>query len=234
MAINIQAKNDVSYLFSSLGSGAKSVAGSDFLSQYASIKNGSYGKLMKAYYAGKDNLPAQSGLQKNENGTDSKLYAKISTGTDALKDSADALLAKGSKDIFSKDSEAVYGAVKSFVENYNSVVDSAGDSGDNTVIRRATAMVNGSIANMKSLSAIGISVKENGLMSIDKESFMKADMSKVKSLFQGNGSYGYQVSAQASLIHYAAESAADKGSAYTIKGTYNSGFSNGNLFNSYF
>ena len=49
--MNIHEKQDVSFLFGSLGSGAASVAGSNFLSDYAAIKNGSYGKLMKAYYA---------------------------------------------------------------------------------------------------------------------------------------------------------------------------------------
>ena len=48
MSINIQAKPDMSFLLSSLGSGAAGVAVSNFLSDYASIKNGSYGKLMKA------------------------------------------------------------------------------------------------------------------------------------------------------------------------------------------
>ena len=38
MSINIQAKTNVSYLFSSLGNGASGVAGSNFLADYASIK----------------------------------------------------------------------------------------------------------------------------------------------------------------------------------------------------
>ena len=41
MSITIQAKTDYSFLFSSLGSGAAGVAGSTFLLDYASIKNGS-------------------------------------------------------------------------------------------------------------------------------------------------------------------------------------------------
>ena len=44
MSINIQAKTNVSYLFSSLGNGASGVAGSNFLADYASIKNGEYTK----------------------------------------------------------------------------------------------------------------------------------------------------------------------------------------------
>ena len=52
MGINIQMRNDYSYLFSSLNTSKTGSAGNlSFLSDYAAIKNGSYGKLMKAYYA---------------------------------------------------------------------------------------------------------------------------------------------------------------------------------------
>ena len=47
IGIDVSAlKTDYSSLFSSVGSGS-----GNWLADYASIKNGSYGKLMKAYYA---------------------------------------------------------------------------------------------------------------------------------------------------------------------------------------
>ena len=49
MSANIQARTNASWLFSGLGSSAGTAAGSNLLSDYASIKNGSYRKLMKAY-----------------------------------------------------------------------------------------------------------------------------------------------------------------------------------------
>ncbi len=57
MSINVNAKNDYSFLFS--GMSGSSGANLNFLSDYASIKNGSYGKLLKSYYgAGKDSSTA--------------------------------------------------------------------------------------------------------------------------------------------------------------------------------
>ena len=50
MSINIQAKTNYSFLFSGLSSTASNAASSNWLADYASIKNGSYAKLMKAYY----------------------------------------------------------------------------------------------------------------------------------------------------------------------------------------
>ena len=46
--INVDSRQDYSYLFQGLSGG--SMGNLNFLSDYASIRNGSYGKLMKAYY----------------------------------------------------------------------------------------------------------------------------------------------------------------------------------------
>lgn len=257
MSINIQAKQDFSFLFSSLGTGAAGVAGSNFLSDYASIKNGSYAKLMKAYYGGNAN-DSVNAIAKSQSSSNTKLteaesrkYAQVQTTSDALKESADALLAAGSKSLFNQidittkdkdgnettekgyDVESIYKAVNNFVKNYNSVINAVDETDSSTVLRRAGNMLNSTTAHLKSLLAIGISVNADSTLSLDKDAFMKADMSKVKSLFNGNGSYAYNVSAQASLINYAADRELSKGPSYTFNGAYSSNFSNGNLFSSY-
>lgn len=257
MSVNIQVKQDFSYLFSSLGSGAAGVSGSNFLSDYASIKNGSYAKLMKAYYGGNTNDSVNAIAKKQSSSSklteaESKEYAQVQTASDALKDSADALLATGSKSLFKQidittkdedgnettekgyDVESIYNAVNNFVKNYNSVINAAGETDSSTVLRRTANMLNSTTAHLKSLLAIGISVNADSTLSIDKDAFMKADMNKVKSLFNGNGSYAYNVSAQASLINYAADRELSRGTSYTFNGSYSANFSNGNLFSSYF
>ncbi|MGN0167219.1 MAG: flagellar filament capping protein FliD [Acetatifactor sp.] len=257
MSINVHAKTDVSYLFSSLGSGAAGVAGSNLLADYASIKNGSYAKLMKAYYSENTSDSVKS-VAKSSNisasGTylskeESRKYAQVQTTSDALKESADALLEKSlftQKDITVKnedgtettekgyDTDAIYKAVNSFVTNYNATVKAAAETDDSSVSRRTANMENATVSNTKALARVGITVGEDGTLSLDKDTFEKADMSKVKSLFNGNGSYGYQVSAQASLINYAADNVINKGSTYTGNGSYSANFSNGNLFSTYF
>ena len=261
MSINIQAKPDMSFLFSSLGSGAAGVAGSNFLSDYASIKNGSYGKLMKAYFGGSANSSVKS-IAKNSSadktggtGTtalskeDTKAYNKVQTSTDALKNSADALLATGSKSVFAKkdittkdengvettvkdyDRDAIYSAVNSFVTNYNALVTATDKVDDNAVERRTATMLNETTSNLKSLLAVGISINGDGTLSLDKDDFMKSEMTTVKSLFNGNGSYAYKVSTQASMINYAAENAVSKGYSYTAAGKYGTGLGTGNLYN---
>lgn len=260
MAINIQMKQDVSYLFSGLNSNnnnyTNSLLGGNWLSDYASIKNGTYGKLMKAYFSTDAGEEVSKLAKKNEAISvteESKATAKVQTTSDALKESADALLETGKdslfvqKDITTKDEngvesttrgydvEGIYKAVNSFVSNYNAVLTAAGDSGNSTLENRATGMVNDTIASLKSLKNIGITMNENnGILTLDKETFMAADMDSVKKLFNGTGSYGYDISTEASMLNYAAQRVANSSSSYTATGQYSTGFGSGNLFESWF
>ena len=254
MSINIQAKTNYSFLFSGLSSAASNAASSNWLSDYASIKNGSYGKLMKAYYAkdsGDSKTAASTITKKDTTDTAKKALAKVETATDALKESADALLATGKKDLFAQkdittkdengvetttkgyDTGAIYNAVNSFVKNYNSVMAAVDDVSDTTVNNRTESMGNTTIANSKQLAKIGITMKNDGTLSLDKDTFMKADMNTVKNLFQGNGSYGYRVSAQSSMINFAADHASTRSSLYTGTAGYTGTYNAGNLFSSY-
>ena len=72
MSINIQAKTNYSFLFSGLSSSASNALSGNWLADYASIKNGSYGKLMKAYYAkdSGDSKTAASTITKKDTATD--------------------------------------------------------------------------------------------------------------------------------------------------------------------
>lgn len=258
MSININFKTDYSFLFSSLSankSGGSSL--STFLSDYASIKNGSYAKLMKAYYAENSSSEVKSlaksrTVKNTATQEDAKKLNKVQTTTDALKESADALLTTGSKSVFAQkditttdenglettkkgyDVDAIYSAVSNFVSDYNSVISAVDNADVDTVTSRAQSMVNQTSYNEKALNKIGITMNDDGTLSLDKDVFKKADMGSVKSLFNGSGSYGYQVSAQASMINYSADRAASKAVTYTGSGTYNSFLNTGSVYNSYF
>ncbi len=236
ISINVNTKQDYSYLFSSLNK-SDSTGMSSLLGDYASIKNGSYGKLMKAYYKG--NAKDEVNTLAKKNSTDVKQtqevknLTKVSANTDALKTSADKLLEKGSDSVYEKSAEDIYQAVSDFVKDYNSVVSSAEDINDSLTINRVGSMESNTTLYAKQLANVGITVKSDNTLAIDKDAFLQADMKQVQSLFQGAGSFGYQTSAQASLIDYAADHAANQNSTYTQSGLFNSS-STGNLFNSYF
>lgn len=236
--MKINSRQDVSYLFS--GMNKASSMNTSWMTDYAGIKNGSYGKLLKAYYSEtpKDEIKslAKNTHDKTVSTQEKKTLTKVMSATDSLKDSADKLLATGNKSVFGKEDtnkEAVYSAVSDFVKNYNSTMNAASESGTSSVVNRAGSMANNTTVNSKMLSAVGITINSDRTLSLNKDTFMEADMNKVKGLFQGNGSYGYQTSAQASLLNYAADTAASKTNTYTGNGTY-SNYDSGALFDRLF
>ena len=254
MAINIQAKTDYSYLFSSLSSNKSGGANLNFLSDYAMIKNGSYAKLMKAYYNSDSNDTVKSiaGNKTAVTDADKKALTKVQSAADALKESADALMEVGKDSVFNKksvtatdkngvetttqeyDVDKIYKAVKNFVDDYNDVVKAVDDAGNEKVTNRAVSMANATGSNENLLGKMGITINEDATLSIDEKAFKAADMSTVKSLFNGTGSFGYRVSAQASMIDFAADSEASKNNTYTVNATLDTTGSVGNLFSTYF
>ena len=113
--MNINLKTDYSMLFSSLSSNASAkTSGSinfygNFFADYASIKNGSYGKLLKAYYTKQSDETTSETSSANKYSSKAgastsldtaETLAKVQKSTDKLKESADALLETGSDSVF--------------------------------------------------------------------------------------------------------------------------------------
>lgn len=238
--INNYNSTDYSTLFSSLTGSSSSTSGStsnNILSDYASIKNGSYGKVLKAYYAKQDSSSESSSM---ENDTAKNLNT-IQAATSTLTKSTDALLANGAKSLFTKkeitadyDRAAIYNGLKSFVESYNSLINSAGDSSNSSILRQTVSLVKNTIANEKMLSSVGITINKDNTLSIDESNCKKANINDLTSLFSGSGSFASQVSAKASSIAFYAKNAANGVSTYTSAGSITpSSTSSGNLLDDY-
>lgn len=255
ISINVGMKQDYSYLFQSLSSSSKNGIGNlNFLSDYASIKNGSYGKLMKAYYAKDANDDVKSLATSKANRStstaadDAKTLSEIKGAADGLKESADKLIDKGTDSLFKKvdieskdengvatttkgyDTNAIYSAVSDFVKDYNSMLSEGGSSETKNIQNKMNSLVGITSANENLLSQVGITVGEDNTLSIDEKAFKSADMTTVKSLFNGSQSYAYRVSAQASLIDFAAETESAKANTYTSAGNYGNAYMSGSIF----
>ena len=133
MNINLSGlKQDYSFLFSGMNSSKNSSSNlftSVNLSDYNSIKTGTYGKLLKAYYKKddtedkKDTTSKKPTTNKVEEASVKELK-EVQTEANGLRDSATALMQKGSKSVFKdEDMKKVYSAVSDFVSDYNSVVE---------------------------------------------------------------------------------------------------------------
>lgn len=250
---------DYSILFSSLSTSKStnslSLTGSYSLSDYASIKNGSYYKALKAYYkkAEAENSDSSSTTGSRISKDSTSTLAKVESAADKLKDSAEALEKSGSKSVFTKkeitttnedgtkttsndyDRDAIYKSMKTFADNYNSLISAGSKANSTNILRQTLNMVKYTSAHEKSLSAAGITINDDNTLSVDKDAVKNADISKLTSLFKGSTSYGSAISARASAIEKAAENESRKANTYTPYGTYSSNdSSNGSILNSYF
>ena len=253
--ISMYDSSSVSTLFSSLGS-SKSTGSGLFginLSESASIRSGSYGKVMSYFFS----MDSTKGTSKSDDSTkntiedlatttstskdSTKTLAAIESDAKELTDSAKALYTRSNNKVFTKDSggsydtDKIYKAVKRFADDYNSMLDTAGKSSTNRISRSVSSMKNETSYNEKPLKEIGITVDEKtGKLSVDETTFKSADTEKIKNLFNGTGSYAYSVATKAAMTESYAKSEAAKSNTYTKNGTYNYNYNSGNIFTDMF
>ncbi len=224
---------DTGYDVSTLMGGASNANG-NLLADYASIKNGSYGKLMKAYCA-----KQEAEKKASAPGDTAQKLKMIGSSADSLKKSVEAL---GNASLWEKkkitkkdeetgeetetedyDWEAITKAVKCFVEDYNSLVEQVGNSDTEKVLRNAVWMTGTTEKTEKLLSRVGLSIGKGNKLELDEEALKKANVSTLKSLFTGHGSFGDKIAQKAATINRAASVAAASAktkATYTRNGNY--------------
>ena len=229
-ASKYNTNQDYSFLFGATQ--PVSTGGTFSLSDYASIKNGSYGKLLKAYYTNQDAEKISSSKDSVQKST------LMRTGADALKKSADALnndelwekkkiKKKDEKtgeetEVEDYDWEAITKVVKSFVEDYNDVIEQAGESNSKEVLRNAVWMTGITESSENVLSKIGITVGKENKMELDEDALKKASIGTLKIIFTGHNSFANKVSMKANSISNAA---AWSSGTYKSNGKYNNALS---------
>lgn len=216
------------------------------LNDYNLIRSGVYGKLLKSYYSTANKLNSDSDDEsKNANKSpikkaESRNYAynlKVTEGLQGVKSDAESLhkaaealnkkslyQTKTAEDGKTTDSRAsVKSAVKTFINAFNSYKDSSGKTNSTAVQRQNLDVLKAVSANSKALAEIGITMDKKGNLVMDEEKFDKADLSKIQSLFEGDGSFGKTVGDKAQESYRTANSAtysANGGSSYSNNGNY--------------
>lgn len=207
---------------------------------YNSIRNGSYYKLLKAYYAQDSTRKSSEDdtVSKKTNTEKVELTQAKADATD-LQESAKALSARGKDALFEKkeittkdengnetvtldyDREAIEKAVTAFVKDYNDVIDSGSDVSSTSILRKTLQLTQSTEANKNLLSQIGITITDGNKLSLDTDKLEKARVTTMKSLFEGTNSYASRVSDKAAQIVKATEKEAVKNSSlYTNSGNY--------------
>ena len=217
LTINSFNNNSIYSLFGSSGSTSSSAFGGleSSLTNLAQIRSGSYGKLVRSYYSKYDsdgNL--KSGSSKSSSNADTSNLSKIRNDAADLNKATDKLLAKDKNSIWNEttstdeegnvtksyDKDIIYNAVSDFVKSYNSLVDSGQKADGINILTQVAGMVTISAKSAQTLGKAGITIDSSNHLSVD-EDFLKnkANMTYVKDLFNGTGSYAYQIATKASM-----------------------------------
>ncbi len=200
------SKPELDSLFSTSTS-SNSNSGSIDLANYASIKNGSYKKVLNAYYK---NQKAEKAASKQED--PSKLTTMKATA-DALKKASDALRDGKlwqKKKITTKDGEtgeetttedydwdAIKKAIGTFVDAYNDVVDKAGDSNVTGVLQNGAWMTSQAKKMGGILASAGVSIGTDNKLSFDSDKIKDIPIHTLQNVFGGANSFSESVATKA-------------------------------------
>ena len=245
MSIGINGGNNIANMCMNIfGAANNSTSGSSFLADYASIRNGSYKKLMSAYYDKKDSVKSSYTSDFFDSAVkgpvDSAGLSQAQSAAESMQSSITKLMDK-KNNVFKKDedgnydTEKIYNAINSFASEYNKMLNVSDNLDDERTLNKILSMARYTSTSRSALSYAGISFNERSEMVIDKDKFSKMDMNTVKNLFQGAGGYASQMLSKASAIQAAAKvSLSSASGTYGSSGSYNNYFSTGSLYKGWF
>jgi len=236
---------------------------SGLFGDYVGIKNGSYRKLLNAYYSKVEgskeatmekfsNMSSKVDKEASNVKADKDTLKAAKSASDALGISASSLVDRGYKSVFNKnkvetvdsktgektvtyeyDKEKIKDAVSQFVSDYNNMLDKAAETDSTKVMDKTLSMISNTNVYKNSLEKIGVTVGSDNKLSIDSEKFEAANMTSVKSLFNDANSFGQRTMQKAMQISTEATREHLSASLYTGSGNYSKGYDFSSLLDMY-
>ena len=194
MAVSFNSSNSVNNFFNtsfnlqnksntSTG-GLNDILASGGLNDYVSIKNGSYKKLLSAYYDKVDNEVT------DESDTESINNKGIASEANS---SVNSLTALKKMDITEDNKTNVEKNIKDLIESYNNMVDKLTKSDTKSVLQKGVWMTKAVSSYSNVLEKIGISVGADNRLEFNSEDFSKASIESIENVFKGNMSVGNKI-----------------------------------------
>lgn len=197
------------------------------LGDMALIRSGAYKKLLSAYYKN-DSSSNPKDMVTDDKEKNNLVIAKDSAAE--LKKSANSLM---NADISEEGRSDLKEKLKSFVKDYNAMLDAGSDVDTQAVLRSTLWMTQSTSKNSGLLNDLGISVGTDNKLTLDEEKFDKAQLSTMKTLFKGTDSFVGRAGSRADSIAKIAVKTATQGTSaalYNKTGNYDS-ISAAGLFN---
>ena len=184
------------------GTGSSTSGTSTLLTDYASIKNGSYGKMMKAYYA---KTSEEEGTASKSSSKDKETDGATASAARKMYETASGM---NSLDYSEENLDGLYDSVSAFVKDYNTMIKNASNSKIDSVKAQADAINDMTYSNYKLLARVGITMNSDRTLSIDEDTFKKVNsktgatnVPTLKTLFQGYGSYADKITDKMSKLY---------------------------------
>lgn len=217
--LNKYNTTDYTGLFNSLPKTSASSGGglTNLATEYNSIRSGSYGKLLSAYYKKMNSGDSVTEAIQKEN----ENRQLVGGNASALKSAAKTLSKIDFSDTSDAGKEKSLKAIKDFVSSYNSVIDTADDVNSKGILRNAVWMTNITSKSAGLLNELGISVGKDNKLTLDETKWADAHNSTKAALFNGRQGFAEKMVYKASqMTNSSAEKASYTASAYKEDGDY--------------
>lgn len=179
-----------------LGGGGSASPLTSMLGDLSMIRSGAYKKALKAYYATQKTDDRESIAGSGAADSNQSLSLVKSTAK-SLNESAKKLQ---SADYDKSKPEDLLEDVKSFVSDYNSMIDSTKDLNSYSILQTTVWASEQMKVAGGLLDKVGITVGADNKLTLDEEKFKSADMSNLKALFSGSASLASRIAQKASTI----------------------------------
>lgn len=230
--------NSTNSIFGS-GSSNSSTNLYSLFSERASIKNGTYKRLLKSYFStvgGDSNgTTAAKNRRSSSNIIDEllkeKMYPTVSketqetnsnltSGLGSLQSSVSALQKSSTYEDTENGStaaEKVVSAMKSYVTSYNNVVTASKSSTLTNKTAYVANMMSTTSKNANQLAEIGVTLKQDGTLQLDETKLKNTDISKVQKLFSSDNiqSYGSTIASRVKFAGGSSSTGATTGTGST-------------------
>ena len=133
--------------------------------------------------------------------------SRYNNGVAAMTDSAKAI--NDLLDADTPDVEKTYDAAVKFADGYNDMLAAVRSSSNSAVTGKARYISDAANLYSRALGDIGISTDKNGMLSVDKDKFMKADAAGISRIFGGKTSFASLIKEQTDSISVLSAMSAD-------------------------
>ena len=98
-------------------------------------------------------------------------------------------------------SDEIMQTTKAFIETYNNLLDSSGNSESNTIAKLQKQLSNMTEDEKEELESIGIKIKTNGKLKLDEKTFGECKPSKIAKVFSSDHTFTKSLRTYASKIY---------------------------------